>query len=175
MIRVLLCCDFDEAREKIAGRLAERGMECVSSGENAVLVIPCRTNKDWERRIADRAAVSDAGVVVIVRREDMPEAEKALAGSGATVLPADASFNAVAGALKASARAAEKMLAIRGELCRLREKFDCEKTVYRAKLVLMEKRGMTECEAHRYIEKAAMDGRLPRQTVAMGILREYGL
>ena len=43
-----------------------------------------------------------------------------------------------------------------------------------AKLLLVERRGMTESEAHRRIEKAAMDGRTTRCEIALAILKEYG-
>ena len=43
----------------------------------------------------------------------------------------------------------------------------------RAKWLLIERRGMTEAEAHRYIEKEAMDTRLPKREVARDILRTF--
>ena len=50
------------------------------------------------------------------------------------------------------------------------EKIEEIRIVNRAKWVLIEKRGMSEPEAHRFIEKEAMDRRLPRSLVAQEIL-----
>lgn len=67
--------------------------------------------------------------------------------------------------------------------CRLREirhrehdlqrKLDDTRLVNRAKLLLMSRLGMTEAQAHRYIEKTAMDIGASRRDVAVGIIRTY--
>ena len=43
----------------------------------------------------------------------------------------------------------------------------------RDKCILIQYLNMTESEAHRYIEKQAMDMRTTRKTIAEGILRTY--
>ena len=45
--------------------------------------------------------------------------------------------------------------------------------INRAKWVLIEKQGMSEQDAHRYIEKQAMDRRTTRRAIAEGILKTY--
>ena len=40
----------------------------------------------------------------------------------------------------------------------------------RAKLILIKMRGMTEAEAHRYIEKEAMDRRISRRELALELI-----
>jgi len=45
--------------------------------------------------------------------------------------------------------------------------------VYRAKEVLIEYLKMTESQAHRYIEKQAMDMRITRREVAESIIKTY--
>ena len=47
------------------------------------------------------------------------------------------------------------------------------RTVNRAKWLLIENLGMTEKDAHYYIEKQAMDTRMSRREVAVGIIRTY--
>lgn len=56
---------------------------------------------------------------------------------------------------------------------RLRNKIDEMKLVDRAKCALIQYLGMTEQMAHRYIEKQAMDMRLPKAVVAEDILKTY--
>ena len=48
-----------------------------------------------------------------------------------------------------------------------------EKIINRAKLVLMEYLKLSEPQAHRYIEKQAMDMRLTKREVAEGIIKTY--
>ena len=47
------------------------------------------------------------------------------------------------------------------------------KIVNRAKWLLIGKLGMSEADAHRYIEKLAMDTRQTRREIADGIIKTY--
>lgn len=53
------------------------------------------------------------------------------------------------------------------------EKIQEIRIVNRAKCLLIEQLKMTEAEAHRYIEKQAMDRCIPRKTVAEDIIKTY--
>lgn len=55
----------------------------------------------------------------------------------------------------------------------LQRKLDDTRLVNRAKLLLMTRLKMSEAEAHRYIEKTAMDSSQRLGDVAMGIIRTY--
>jgi AmiR/NasT family two-component response regulator len=54
----------------------------------------------------------------------------------------------------------------------LEQKMEDIRLVNRAKLLLMERRGMNEAEAHRYIEKRAMDTGRKRRDVAEELIRQ---
>lgn len=56
----------------------------------------------------------------------------------------------------------------------LQEKMADIRMVNRAKWLLIDHMHMTEPDAHYYIEKQAMDSRLPRREVAENIIRSYG-
>lgn len=168
MIRVLLCCDFDTVRKRLQEKLEENGLCIVEEGEDAALFIPKLTRTGWEREVIERSRV--CGTAVIVRKESVPLAEELLAGSGAAVLPSDVALPVLLGVLRAEAKAGERLFAVSGEIDRLREKLRTEKLISRAKLVLMA-RGMNEEEAHRFLEKQAMDRRISRAAVAEEVLR----
>lgn len=55
----------------------------------------------------------------------------------------------------------------------IRAKMDEIRLVNRAKWLLIEKLGMNEPAAHRFIEKQAMDLRLPRGEIARNLIRTY--
>lgn len=61
---------------------------------------------------------------------------------------------------------------LRQENERLTKKIAQIRLVDRAKCLLIERRGCTEAEAHRYIEKTAMDSRRDRSDVAREILEQ---
>lgn len=168
MIRVLLCCDFDTVRKRLQEKLEENGLCIVEEGEDAALFIPRLTRTGWERDVIERSRV--CGTAVIVSKESVPLAEELLAGSGAAVLSSDVALPVLLGVLRAEAKAGERLFAVSGEIDRLREKLRTEKLISRAKLVLMV-RGMNEEEAHRFLEKQAMDRRISRAAVAEEVLR----
>lgn len=68
----------------------------------------------------------------------------------------------------------ERICKLEEENARLREKLAAEKLVCRAKCLLVERRGFSEAEAHRYIEKLAMDTQETRRSVAQRTIKEYG-
>lgn len=57
----------------------------------------------------------------------------------------------------------------------LQQKIKDIRIVDRAKCLLIQSANMTEAEAHRYIEKAAMDQRLSRREAAEKILEHYDM
>jgi AmiR/NasT family two-component response regulator len=69
----------------------------------------------------------------------------------------------------AASRFAE-IVALEGEVADLGERLETRKLVERAKGVLMEKQGMTEPEAFRWIQRTAMDRRTSMKIVATAVL-----
>lgn len=169
MTRVLLRAGTGYVREKLEQRLAESGFTPVEEGEEVTLIVQRCPDAALAEEVKARLA-RGGGAVVVVKREQLAAAERLLAGSGAAVLAADVSFPVLAGALQAEAKAGERLFAVSEELFRLREKLESEKLVMRAKLVLMEG-GMREGEAHRLLEKQAMDRRITRREAAEEIVR----
>ena len=62
---------------------------------------------------------------------------------------------------------------IEKENTKLKKKLEELRLVDRAKCMLIAYEGMSETQAHRHIEKQAMDTRSTRKTVAEHILRAY--
>ena len=65
-----------------------------------------------------------------------------------------------------------RLAVLRAENARLLDKIAQLRLVERAKCFLIERRGMTEADAHRLIEKTAMDTRRSRGEVAREILEQ---
>ena len=85
------------------------------------------------------ACTARGGAVVIVKKENIPAAERLLKGSGAAVLPHDVPFPRARGRFTGGSKAGERLFAVLGEIDRLRERLESEKLVHRAKLALMER------------------------------------
>ncbi len=67
----------------------------------------------------------------------------------------------------------ERMLSVEKENEKLKFKLEETKTITRAKLLLMQCLLMTEQQAHRYLEKQAMDMRTSKLEVAKQVIRTY--
>jgi AmiR/NasT family two-component response regulator len=76
-------------------------------------------------------------------------------------------------ALKVAIAAHKKVVNIKDENKKLLKKIEDIKVVDRAKCILVSRTTMTEAEAHRYIEKQAMDTRQTRREIAERIIRTY--
>lgn len=76
-------------------------------------------------------------------------------------------------ALKLAKSAGSRLKQMRTENSKLKQKIEDIRIVDRAKCVLISYLGINEQEAHRYIEKHAMDMRVTKRTVADGILKTY--
>ncbi|MDR0975105.1 MAG: ANTAR domain-containing protein [Ruminococcus sp.] len=70
-------------------------------------------------------------------------------------------------------RMKEKNLTVHGKLLEAETKISDIKLIERAKFVLSKTLSLTEAEAHRYIQKNAMDTRVKQVEVARGILKTY--
>ena len=59
------------------------------------------------------------------------------------------------------------------EIAKYEKKYEELRMVSRAKCVLIEKEGYSEKDAHRYIEKQAMDSRESKARIAENIIKKY--
>ncbi len=84
------------------------------------------------------------------------------------------SSNALAQAIEWLSSAREKLRTLEKKTLTLEEKMAEIRVVNRAKLLLIENRGMSEAEAHRYIEREAMDRCVRKGAVADEIIDIYG-
>mgnify|MGYP000848186405 CR=1 FL=1 len=75
--------------------------------------------------------------------------------------------------IKIAKAASLRLDAMRDENLKLTKRIEDIRIVDRAKYILITNMSMTEAQAHRYIEKQAMDSRTTRRNVAERILRTY--
>ena len=66
-----------------------------------------------------------------------------------------------------------KLRAYSTENDKLKDEVETVRLTGRAKLLLMQRYGMTEAQAHKYIEHRAMDAGLTKKTIAENIIKSY--
>ena len=67
----------------------------------------------------------------------------------------------------------KRLLGLQTENLKLHKKLEEIRTINRAKLALMQYLGFTEQQAHRYLEKQAMDLRCTKIEVALKVIKMY--
>ena len=112
-------------------------------------------------------------VLLLVRRESYAEVYDRTAEHGVFLLPKPVSRPVVRLALDWMCTARQRLQLFEQRTVTIEEKMAEIRLVDRAKWLLIEHRGMTEPDAHRYIEKQAMDRCLPRRAIAESILQAY--
>jgi len=117
--------------------------------------------------------ISLAGVILLVKSEIADEVSAKVEDFGVFVLPKPLSRQMFFQALKLMAASRNRLLGLQNENVRLQRKIEDIRLVDRAKCVLIQHLNLTEAQAHRYIEKQAMDRRITKREVAEGILNTY--
>ena len=115
---------------------------------------------------------TSASVIMLVKNEQADEVAHQVENEGILVVEKPMSKALFFQAVKLSLAAQRRMMGLQSENDRLQKKIMEIRLVDRAKCLLIENRGMTETEAHRYVEKQAMDLRITRREVAERILEQ---
>ncbi len=117
------------------------------------------------------AETTDAGVILICRNEIAEDVSHSVTDSGITVVSRPFSNEVFKDALRRTDFSG--MYGIKRESAGILTKIDEMRLINRAKCTLIEYLKFTEPQAHRYIEKQAMNNRQTRREVAEKILNTY--
>ena len=116
---------------------------------------------------------SGAGVLLLVKAEHYPDINGRVSPFGVLALPKPTSSQTVSQSLQLICGTRERLRRMEQKTASIEEKMGEIRIINRAKLLLMEQLKMTEKEAHRFIEKQAMDRCVTRITIAQSILSTY--
>ena len=147
-------------------RLAEKEYDL------AVVNTPLRDEfgTDLACRIAETTA---AGVALLVKADRVAEVNAHAESSGVFVLGKPLSRSMFQYTMRMMGTMERRLQLLKGENARLQQRIEEIRLVDRAKCMLIQYLSMTESQAHRYIEKQAMDRRVTRGEVARSILGLY--
>lgn len=182
--RVLVAEDEALIRLDLVEMLREEGYEVVAEardGQEAVeLTIEHRPDlvimdvkmprRDGIDAAAEIAAARLAPVVILTAFSQRELVERARdAGAMAYLVKPFSKADLVPAIELAASRFAE-MVALEGEVADLNDRLETRKVVERAKGALMESQSLTEPQAFRWIQRAAMDRRTTMRAVAQAVL-----
>ena len=115
---------------------------------------------------------SSAGVLLLVKVEHYPDLAARLAPQGILLLQKPTTPPLLLQSMQLLCGTRERLRRMEEKTATIEERMAEIRLVNRAKWALIDKQGMTEQEAHRYIEKQAMDRCVTRRSVAEEILAE---
>lgn len=117
---------------------------------------------------------STSGVLFLVKNELVDELSGKLTRHGVMVIGKPLNRHMFTQAVRMGLSTHQRLSQAEKENLRLHAKVENLELISRAKYTLMEYLNMGEAQAHRYIEKKAMDARISKEEVAKDILKTYG-
>ena len=139
-----------------------------------IVLINAPLPDDFGMRLAiDICTGSGAGVLLMVRSDQFDDIYARIVGYGVLTLSRPTSVQMVAQNLRILCATRERMRRMEAKQATVEERIEEIRLVNRAKWLLIECLGMTEPEAHRYIEKQSMDQRISKREVAESVIKTY--
>jgi len=117
--------------------------------------------------------ISASGVILVVKSEIADDISAKVEDYGVLVVSKPIIRQVFFQSLKLALASKKRILGLKNENIHLQHKLEEIRLVTRAKCVLIQYLNMTENQAHRYIEKQAMDMRTTREEIAQNILKTY--
>ncbi len=114
-----------------------------------------------------------AGIILICKADAADEMSSRTMDYGVCIVPRPLSKPVFSQAVRTGMAFNRRLLAVHQENNRLRAKLEEMRVVSRAKFLLITHQQMTEEDAHRHIEKNAMDTRRTRKEVSLEIIGAY--
>lgn len=123
--------------------------------------------------VLDVADKTDAGIIVLAKHEHLGEMQYKLEKVGALILPKPINRTTLIQTAKFAAQSRKSIKGLKLQNDDLEKRMQDRKIIEQAKWLLVEKMNMTEPQAHRYIQKRAMDSRTSQIKVAEEIILNF--
>jgi response regulator NasT len=146
----------------------------VSNTDYDIIVINTSLTDEFGHELSIYLAEhTGAGIVLVCKSAIADEVSERVIDYGVCVVPKPVNKTMFFQSVKLVTATRSRIMGYQRENAKLQVKLDEIKMVNRAKCVLMQYLKLTEPQAHRYIEKQAMDTRETKLEVAKSILLRY--
>jgi len=187
MDSALIISSSKKVADTIAEMLAQASVTNITTVSNGGEARRLSIEKDFDLYIVNAPLPDETGeslalniaskgtgvVILLVRAELYEEVSVRVENYGVITIAKPISRALFWNALKLAIAVHKKIKALRDENTKLIQKMEDIRIIDKAKCVLISLFSFTEAEAHKYIEKRAMDLRMTRRKVAEEILRNY--
>lgn len=139
-----------------------------------IVIINTPLPDDFGTRLAlDICENSGTGVLLLVKSEHYPDINARVSTYGVLTVSKPTSTQVIAQSMQLLCGTRERLRRMEQKAASVEEKMEEIRIINRAKWLLIEQLKMTENQAHRYIEKQAMDRCVTRRAIAENILSTY--
>lgn len=139
-----------------------------------IVLINTPLSDDFGSKLAEDVALnSRSGVLMFVKNDLYESVTDSAADSGVFTLSKPIAHSTLTQVINILYALCERLSLLNKKTVSLKDKMEEIRVINRAKWVLIKHVNMTEDEAHRLIEKQAMDTRTTRRAVAESIIRTY--
>ncbi len=185
-MRIFINAKNEESCKTVAAVLAEisETVLCFSDEQAAaedfspydavVVSVPLRSEFGLEF-VAQTSKKTAAPIIVLARADIAEDVQGRIRFTGAFVLPKPFTKSGLIQAVRMAAIAKENINRLEREKSELQDKLNDSRVINRAKCCLIQYLNMTEEQAHKHIQKMAMDTRRNQREVAEDILRTYSI
>jgi response regulator NasT len=187
MEKALLICDAPKTKEAYETFLKENGFDfvlTVSNGESGkrelavndyevCLINAPLKNGNTVSLAADIAGKNECQVILFIKEENFEEIASLVEPYGVFTISKPVQKLVFASTLKMTRVITARMAACNEKIRKMQKKLDEVRLESHAKCLLVENKGITEAEAHRYLEKQAMDQRCTKREIAEAVIDFY--
>ena len=167
---------FDEFPAEFVLCDSDEGAYALDLSEFGAIIVSTPLRSEFGLNfVTEASGKTNAAIIVLARADIADDVQSRIKFTGAFVVPRPFSKSALAQTVKTAVIAKENINRLEQEKSELLEQLDDAKTINRAKCVLIEYLNMTEPQAHKHIQKTAMDTRRTQREVAEDILRTYSI
>lgn len=156
-----------------AGNVAAARRELIDRAYDFVIVNAPLPDDSGIRFAIDAEDKSGTVVLLLVRSELYEQTSEKVTPQGVFILAKPTPAQTLQQGLRWMASARERLRRLEKKATTVEEKMEEIRLVNRAKWILIEQLKMTETDAHRHIEKQAMDRCVSRREIALGIIKTY--
>ncbi len=139
-----------------------------------IVIINTPLPDDFGTRLAlDICENSGTGVLLLVKSEHYPDINARVSPYGVLTVSKPTSTQVITQSMQLLCGTRERLRRMEQKTASVEEKMEEIRIINRAKWLLIEQLKMTENQAHRYIEKQAMDRCVTRRAISENILSTY--
>lgn len=185
-MKILINSKTEESCNAVAAALEELSAEITTSADeraaleseelseyDAVIVsVPLKAEFGLDF-VAEFSKKSAAAIIVLARADIAEEVQRRIKFTGAFVIGKPFPKSVLANTVRMALLAKENIKRLERENIELSRRLDDVKIIDRAKCCLIQYLNLTENQAHRHIQKLAMDTQRSQREIADDILRTY--